>query len=122
LEAVYKSLLRYIQNHCLAYADIALRDPVALKAIAEHEDEGQTVKVATKINERQLDVDLTDLCIQLLKIFLMAATRNQEPGRYVERILRLDAEDQARIAGICTEQEQGVIADIPFEWALLTRY
>jgi protein HOOK3 len=108
LEAVYKSLLRFIQNHCNPYVDIALRDPVDFNAIAEHSDEEQTVKVATEFNGTHLDAGLTDLCFQLLKIFLMAATRNQQPEEHVERILRLHEDDQARIAAICSEQEQGV--------------
>ncbi|KAN0110342.1 hypothetical protein V8E51_006729 [Hyaloscypha variabilis] len=85
LEAVYKSLVRFIQNHCTAYIETALRDPVDFNAIAEHDDEQQTVK--------------------LLKIFLMAATRNADPKEYVDRIVRLDQEDQGRIAAICAEQE-----------------
>ncbi|KAE9372187.1 hypothetical protein N431DRAFT_408233 [Stipitochalara longipes BDJ] len=85
LEAVYKSLIRFIQNHCTAYIETALKDPVDFNAIAEHDDEQQTAK--------------------LLKIFLMAATRNADPKEYVDRIVRLDEEDQGRIAAICAEQE-----------------
>jgi protein HOOK3 len=105
LEAVYKSLVRFIQNHCADYVETTLRDPVDVNAIAEHDDEEETVKVALRINETQLDDDLTDLCVQLIKIFLMAATRNGTPQKYVDRILKLTADDQSRIAAICKEQE-----------------
>ena len=74
-------------------------------AIAEHDDEEETVKVPLRIHKTQLDADLTDLCVQLLKIFLMAATRSSDIKRYVDRILTLTADDQSRIAEICTEQE-----------------
>lgn len=105
MEAVYKSLIRFIQNHCTAYIETALRDPVDFNAIAEHDDEQQAVKVALQNNCRQLDSKLTDFFVQLLKIFLMAATRNSDPKEYVDRIMRLDQEDQERIAAICAEQE-----------------
>jgi protein HOOK3 len=105
LEAVYKSLIRFIQNHCTEYIETALRDPVDFNAIAEHDDEKQTVQVALQIKTRQLDSHVTDLCVQLLKIFLMAATRNTDPQEYVSRIMRLDEKDQGRIAAICAEQE-----------------
>ena len=78
---------------------------VDFDAIAEHDDEQETVKVGTQIHETQLDADLTDLCVQLLKIFLMAATRNNNCEPYVARILRLDEEDQKEIAAIVAEQE-----------------
>jgi protein HOOK3 len=45
LEAVYKSLLRYIQNHCTNLDPIALGGPVDFNAMAEHDDEQQIVKV-----------------------------------------------------------------------------
>jgi protein HOOK3 len=105
LEAVYKSLIRFIQNHCTEYVETTLRDPVDVTAIAEHDDEEETVKVPLRIHKTQLDADLTDLCVQLLKIFLMAATRSSDIKRYVDRILTLTADDQSRIAEICTEQE-----------------
>ncbi len=76
-----------------------------VNAIAEHDDKEETVKVPSRINKTQLDADLTDLCVQLLKIFLMAATRSSDIKRYVDRILNLTADDQSRIAEICTEQE-----------------
>ncbi len=105
LEAVYKSLIRFIQNHCTEYVETTLRDPVDVNAIAEHNDEEETVKVALQTNGTQLDAGLTDLCVQLLKIFLMAATRSSDIKKYVDRILTLTADDQSRIAEICTEQE-----------------
>jgi protein HOOK3 len=105
LEAVYKSLIRFIQNHCNEYVEAALRDPVDVNAIAEHDDEEETVKVALRINETQLDAGLTDLCFQLLKVFLMAATRNNNIQKYVDRIMTLTADDQSKIAEICKAQE-----------------
>jgi hypothetical protein len=63
------------------------------------------VKVALRTNETQLDAGLTDLCFQLLKVFLMAATRNNNIQKYVDRIMTLTAGDQSKIAEICKAQE-----------------
>lgn len=45
LEAIYRSLLRYINNTCEAMEAFITANPVDLNAIAEHEDAEETVKV-----------------------------------------------------------------------------
>ncbi len=106
LEAVYKSLLRYIQNHT-NLDPTALGGPVDLNAIAEHDDEHQTVKVATQRRATQLDADLTDFCFQLLKIFLAAAVSGHKNIEYIGNITnKLDEVDQAEIAEIIKEVSQ----------------
>jgi protein HOOK3 len=101
LEAVYKSLLRYIQNHCTNLDPTALGSPVDFNAIAEHDDEQQMVKVASQEHATQLEAALTDFCVQLLKIFLLAAVNGNNTKAYVDNI-----------TGLLDEGEQKEIADI----------
>lgn len=45
LEAIHRSLLRYINNTCEGLDSFILDNPVDLNAIAQHEDAGETFKV-----------------------------------------------------------------------------
>jgi protein HOOK3 len=98
LEAFYKSLLRYIRIQCLDLDPIALEDPLDFNAIAEHGDAEQTIKVATY--ESKLEFGITDICVQLLTILLLAAVHGTNKEKYVQAITRLDLESQAEIASI----------------------
>ena len=100
LEAVYRSLLRYIRNHCDTVDPVALNEPVDLNAIAEHDDEQQMVKVATDTAIR-LGLGLTNLCYQLLTMFLIAAVNGASIDKYVGRLLEtLDIDTQTEIKDI----------------------
>jgi protein HOOK3 len=99
LEAVYRSLLRYIRNHCDTVDPVALKEPVDLNAIAEHDDEQQMVKVATSATK--LELGLTDMCDQLLAMFLIAAVNGASIDKYVGRLLEtLDIDTQTEIKDI----------------------
>jgi len=94
------SLLRYIRNHCDDLDPLTLEDPVDFNEIAEHDNAQQAVKVATD-NAIKLEAALTDISIQLLTIFLMAAVKGTSNTKYVGIITRkLDASTQAEIAKI----------------------
>ncbi|TVY68808.1 Protein Hook-like protein, partial [Lachnellula suecica] len=98
LEAVYKSLLRYIRLQCVELDPIALEDPVDFNAIAEHDDAEQTLKVAT--HAAKLEFGLTDISFQLLTIFLLAAVHGPSKEKYVATITKLDLDSQTEIAAI----------------------
>jgi protein HOOK3 len=101
LEAIHRSLLRYIRNNCDDLDYNTLEDHVDFNAIAEHDDVQQTVKVATYFDTRNREIDLANASIQLLTIFLMAAVKGTCNERYVGYITeRLDASTQAEIAKI----------------------
>ncbi|KAL2066457.1 hypothetical protein VTL71DRAFT_2528 [Oculimacula yallundae] len=81
LEAIHRSLLRYINNTCEGLDSFVLDNPVDLNAIAQHEDSGETFK--------------------LLTLFLMAAIKGANLQKYVSKITTtLDASSQGEIAGI----------------------
>ncbi|KAH6717853.1 hypothetical protein BKA61DRAFT_598469 [Leptodontidium sp. MPI-SDFR-AT-0119] len=81
LEAIHRSLLRYINNTCEGLDSFILDNPVDLNAIAQHEDAGETFK--------------------LLTLFLMAAIKGANLQKYVSKITTtLDASTQGEIAGI----------------------
>jgi protein HOOK3 len=102
LEAVYRSLLRYIRNHTLELDYLTLETLVDFDAIAEHDDIQETIKVATSIPAEsplsQLESDLTDTCFQLLTIFLMAAVNGPTKEKYIGNIMNeLDESAQLQI-------------------------
>ncbi|OWP00877.1 hypothetical protein B2J93_2570 [Marssonina coronariae] len=81
LEAIHRSLLRYINNTCEGMDAFVAANPVDLNAIAEHEDSDETFKFLT--------------------MFLMAAIRGTNTEKYVSKITTgLDATAQSQIAGI----------------------
>jgi hypothetical protein len=80
LEAVYRSLLRYFQNHC-EYNPTELEEPVELDSIAEHDDAQQTIQVAT-YSKIKLEAALTNICVQLVTLFLMAAVSGPSLQKY----------------------------------------
>ncbi|CZS88693.1 uncharacterized protein RAG0_00353 [Rhynchosporium agropyri] len=81
LEAIHRSLLRYINNTCEGLDSFILDNPVDLNAIAQHEDVGETLK--------------------LLTLFLMAAIKGADLQKYVSKITTtLNASSQGEIAGI----------------------
>ena len=103
MEAVYKSLLRYIRNHCNDLDTISLENTIDLNSIAEHDDTQQTVKVAIFIadSDTKLTAALTNTYVQLLTILLMAAVKGTNNQKYVRNITEgLDAPTQAEIASI----------------------
>jgi protein HOOK3 len=102
LEAVYRSLLRYIRNHALDLDYLTLDTTVDFDAIAEHDDIQETMKVATyfltKSPLSQLESDLTNTCVQLLTIFLMAAVNGPTKEKYISNIMNhLDESAQLQI-------------------------
>ncbi|KAI1007497.1 hypothetical protein K3495_g729 [Podosphaera aphanis] len=81
LEAVHKSLLRYIGDNCPNLDSVAFESRVDLNAIAEHEDPQETVK--------------------LLTIFLMAAVEGPNNRDYIGLITsKLDTSAQEAIKTI----------------------
>lgn len=102
LEAVYRSLLRYIRNHTLELDYLTLETTVDFDAMAEHDDVQETIKVATynpkKSHLSQLESDLTNICVQLLTIFLMAAVNGPTKEKYIGNIMnQLDESAQLQI-------------------------
>ena len=91
LEAVYRSLLRYIRNHTLDLDYLTLETTVDFDAIAEHDDNQETMKVTTYLPTEsplsKLEFDLTNTCIQLLTIFLMAAVNGPGKEKYIGNIM-----------------------------------
>ncbi|RFU33503.1 hypothetical protein B7463_g2773, partial [Scytalidium lignicola] len=101
LEAVYKSLLRYIHNHCDDLDSLVLENMVDINAIAEHEDEQQILEVYSSHNAMRWARTLANVVFKLLTIILMAAVRGTENMKFVRIITeRLDASTQAQIAKI----------------------
>lgn len=102
LEAVYRSLLRYIRNHTLELDYLTLETTIDFDAIAEHDDIQETIKVATYVPTEsplsKLESDLTNTCIQLLTIFLMAAVNGPTKEKYIGNIMnQLDESAQFQI-------------------------
>lgn len=85
LEAVYRSLLRYIQNHCKNYNPADLGESIDLNAIAEDDDAHQTVQVAT-YNATKLEADFTNICVQLVTLFLMASINGPSNTKYLTKM------------------------------------
>jgi len=89
LEAIYKSLTRYIRLQC-DFDPIALTSPVDFNAIAEHNDEQQMTKVAQhKPNVTKVEADLTNLSIQLLSFFLIVALQGPNVNKFVPRMQKM---------------------------------
>ncbi|EKD19056.1 M protein repeat protein [Drepanopeziza brunnea f. sp. 'multigermtubi' MB_m1] len=98
LEAIHRSLLRYINNTCEGMEAFITANPVDLNAIAEHEDAEETFKVRKPAASQ---LDLVNDCGQFLTMFLMAAIRGTNTEKYVSIITTsLDAPTQTAIAGI----------------------
>ncbi|KAI9048119.1 hypothetical protein LZ554_007914 [Drepanopeziza brunnea f. sp. 'monogermtubi'] len=92
LEAIHRSLLRYINNTCEGMEAFITANPVDLNAIAEHEDAEETFKFLT--------------------MFLMAAIRGTNTEKYVSIITTsLDAPTQTAIAGIIKQVD--AVEDTP---------
>lgn len=99
LEAVYRSLFRYIREECPDLSYLALENPVDFNAIAEHDDTQQTIKVARRIPTTFAYLSITNTCIKLLTIFLMAAVQGPRNEAYVTAITtKLDKAAQGEIA------------------------
>lgn len=86
LEAIYKSLVRYMNNHC-QFPPFALREPVDVNSIAEHNDVQQTIK--------------------LLSLFLMAAINSPEYEKYIVEIQALGEKAGTKIAQVITAMQGG---------------
>ncbi|KAF8864291.1 hypothetical protein BDZ45DRAFT_669489 [Acephala macrosclerotiorum] len=88
LEAVYKSLFRYIREECPDVNQLGLENPVDFGAIAEHDDRQQTSK--------------------LLTIFLSAAVQGPRNEHYVMAITtRLEPVAQGEIKNIIEKMISG---------------
>lgn len=99
LETVYKSLLRYVRVQCPDLDPMTLENPADFNSIAEHDDAEQTIKVVT--HEKKLQLGLTDICIQLLTIFLLAAVHGTNKAKYINTIQnKLDLTSQNEIASV----------------------
>ncbi|TVY44605.1 Protein Hook-like protein [Lachnellula subtilissima] len=99
LEAVYKSLLRYVRVQCPDLDPMTLENPADFNAIAEHDDAEQTIKVATY--EMKLQLGLTNVYVQLLTIFLLAAVHGTNKAKYINTIQnKLDLTSQNEIASV----------------------
>lgn len=99
LEAIHKSLVRYMTKE-IECPSTALREPVDFNALAQNNDEEQTIKV-TDYNSRRLDAAFADINVQLLSIFLLAAVHTSDKiGEYVDEIKALSAPVQSKIAEV----------------------
>ncbi|TVY41399.1 Protein Hook-like protein [Lachnellula occidentalis] len=99
LEAVYKSLLRYVRVQCPDLDPVTLENPADFNAIAEHDDVEQTIKVLTY--EMNLQFGLTDICFELLTMFLLAAVHGTNKAKYINTIQNtLDLTSQNEIASV----------------------
>jgi protein HOOK3 len=100
LEAVYKSLQRYLRDNPDSFSPINLQGPLGLNAIAEHND---TVE-ATKVREDQEDFftdALANTLCQLLGIFIVAAIKGPSNEKYVQSLINLqDKAAQEEVAKI----------------------
>lgn len=61
LEAVYRSLLRYIRDGCDDLIPIALEEPIDIDAIAQQNDESQTIQVL--MAGMRLDTAITNIAL-----------------------------------------------------------
>lgn len=103
LDAVYKSLNRYIGNNCSDLGQIAFESRIDFNAIAEHGDEQQIV--------------------QLLKLFLMTAIRSPKNGEYIGRITtKLDEADQLTVAAVIKEVSYRTVVNPSLLTCSLDRY
>ncbi|PBP28105.1 M protein repeat protein [Diplocarpon rosae] len=94
LEAIHRSLLRYINNTCEGMDAFVAVNPVDLNAIAEHEDAEETFKFLT--------------------MFLMAAIRGTSTEKYVSKITTgLDATAQSQIAGVIKQVDVVEDSSVP---------
>ncbi|TVY51602.1 Protein Hook-like [Lachnellula cervina] len=104
LETVYKSLLRYVRVQCPDLDPMTLENPADFNSIAEHDDAEQTIKVVT--HEKKLQIGLTDICIQLLTIFLLAAVHGTNKAKYINTIQnKLDLTSQNEIASVIQKMQ-----------------
>lgn len=103
LEVVYRSLLRYLQKHT-SYS-LELEEPVNLDAISEDDDVEQTIQVA-KLTAAKLQYHLTNICVQLVILFLVAAicgtVSNQ--GKYSARMEEFDQSELEKIQEIVSQK------------------
>lgn len=102
LEAVYRSLLRYIRNHAPDLDYLTLETTADLDAIADHDNIQETIKVATHSPteswQSKLELTLTNAYIQLLTIFLIAAVNGPTQEKYIGNIMsQLDKSAQLQI-------------------------
>ncbi|RDL38415.1 uncharacterized protein BP5553_02755 [Venustampulla echinocandica] len=88
LEAVSKSLFRYIRKHCDDLDPIALESDIDFNAMAEHDDVEQMAK--------------------LLTVLLLAAVRGSNNEKYVTKITNdLDPDTQSQVANIIQSVTEG---------------
>ncbi len=102
LEAVYRSLLRYIRDGCDDLGPIALEEPIDIDAIAEKDDELQTVQVLMASIAR-FDTAITNIAFQLLTLLLLASVKGPQTVKYVSQITdNLDAKAQKEVMALMT--------------------
>jgi len=106
LEAVYKSLLRFVRDH-IGDMDYLTTGNIDFDKMAEDNDVQHTMKVRQQSsNAPRFDTALTNTCAQLLVVFLMATLNTSDDvkrERYVVKIQSLDQVSQVQIMTLVRE-------------------
>lgn len=104
LEAVYKSLRRYIRDNTSDLEFLTAQEDIDLDLIAEHDDVQQTMKVRGAANGMErIEATSTNMC-QLLAVFLMAALHSSKKETYIVAIQeKLDEVSQGEIMKLFDE-------------------
>jgi len=106
LEAVYKSLLRFIRDH-RGDMDYLTTGSIDFDKMAEDDDVQNTMKVRRRNSDAtRFDTALTNTCDQLLVIFLMATLNTSDDVKregYVVKIQSLDQISQVQIMTLVSE-------------------
>lgn len=86
LEAVYKSLIKFVHQNCGPWMNAAIVEyPINFNALAQYSDPNETMKVVQKVRTRD-NIAITNRVFQLITIFLLVALKGPIPVRYIERI------------------------------------
>ena len=106
LEAVYKSLLRFVRDH-IGDMDYLTTGNIDFDKMAEDNDVQHTMKVRQQSsNAPRFDTALTNTCAQLLVVFLMATLNTSDDVKregYVVKIQSLDQVSQVQIMTLVSE-------------------
>jgi len=106
LEAVYKSLLRFIRDH-IGDMDYLTTGNIDFDKMAEDDDVQHAMKVRRQSSgATRFETALTNTCGQLLVIFLMATLNTSDDikrERYVVQIQSLDQVSQVQIMTLVEE-------------------
>ncbi|KAJ8071035.1 hypothetical protein OCU04_001382 [Sclerotinia nivalis] len=99
LEAVYKSLLRYVHEHCNNWVKAAVVEyPIDFNALAQYSDPTESTKVVGKVRTRP-NIAITNRVFQLITIFMLVALKGPNQIRYIDRVrTKLSVSAQSVIA------------------------